>query len=309
MSSQDQTHTNGHQRAGEPKSSAPIGVFDSGVGGLTVLSDLLRELPDERYIYFGDTGNCPYGVRSEEEIQRLSLAGVRWLLERGAKVIVVACNTASVSALDVLRKQIGDPLDVPFVGVVPAVKPAAERTRTGKLGVAATEASANGDYLKRLVAEHAETRGVEVLAVGCPDLVTLAEEGILEGPRAEAVILGYIAPLLAAGIDELVLGCTHFPAMRSAFERVAGPAVEVIDSGAAIARRTRWVLEQRGELTAPEGTPAEKPRAPDPTRDEFWCSGDVERFAQVARAILGHAVQARHAEGLCAETTHAATRE
>jgi glutamate racemase len=309
MSSQDQTHTNGHQRAREPKPSAPIGVFDSGVGGLTVLSDLLRELPDERYVYFGDTGNCPYGVRSEEEIQRLSLAGVRWLLARGAKVIVVACNTASVSALDVLRKQIGEPLNVPFIGVVPAVKPAAVRTRTGKVGVAATEASAKGDYLKRLVAEHAETRGVEVLAVGCPRLVTLAEEGVLEGPQAEEAIRECIAPLLAAGIDELVLGCTHFPAMRAAFERVAGPSVEVIDSGAAIARRTRWVLEQRGELAVPEGGPATTPRAPDAGRDEFWCSGDVERFARVARAILGHPVQARHADGMCVQTTHAVIRE
>jgi glutamate racemase len=309
MTSPGQTQANGHRQARAPKSSAPIGVFDSGVGGLTVLNDLLRELPDERFVYFGDTGNCPYGVRSEEEIQRLSLAGARWLLARGAKVIVVACNTASVSALAELRAQIGDSLDVPFVGVVPAVKPAAERTRTGTIGVAATEASANGDYLRRLVAEHAETRGVEVLAVGCPRLVTLAEEGILEGPEAEDAVRGYIAPLLDAGIDMLVLGCTHFPAMRATFERVAGPGVAVIDSGAAIARRTRWVLAQRGELAVPDGQPLEAPRSPDAVRDEFWCSGDLERFAAVASAILGHRVEVRRTEGMVSEAAQAGTRE
>ena len=116
--------------------NSPIGVFDSGVGGLTILRELLRKLPDERYIYFGDTGNCRYGVRSEEEIQALSIAAANFLLERGARIIVVACNTASVSALAALRRT----FDTPFVGVVPAVKPAAEQTSTKRVGVAATEA-------------------------------------------------------------------------------------------------------------------------------------------------------------------------
>src|SRR5215471_4803378 len=132
---------------------APIGVFDSGVGGLTILRDLLRELPAERYIYFGDTGNCPYGVRAEPEIQTLAISAMRLLLDRDAKIVIVACNTASVSALAALR---GAYPDTPFVGVVPAIKPAAARTRSGRVGIAATEASAHGDYLKRLVAEHAD---------------------------------------------------------------------------------------------------------------------------------------------------------
>ena len=168
-------------------SNAPVGVFDSGVGGLTVLRDLLRELPAERFVYFGDTGNCPYGVRTEEDIQALAIAGARLLLERGAKIIVVACNTASVSALRELRAA----FTIPFVGVVPAVKPAAERTRVRRVGVAATEASAKGDYLKRLIREHAN--GVEVLAAGCPRLVTLAEAGVLDGPEAEAAVRAYLA--------------------------------------------------------------------------------------------------------------------
>ena len=188
----------------------PVGVFDTGVGGLTILQELLRELPGERYVYFGDTGNCPYGVRAEEEIQSLSRSAARHLLDRGVKMIVVACNTASVSALANLRATFSDAAPyIHFVGVVPAVKPAAERTRVGRVGVASTEASAKGGYLKRLIAEHAT--GVEVLAVGCPRLVELVEAGTLDGHVAEAAVRGYIQPLLDAGIDKLVLGLYAFP--------------------------------------------------------------------------------------------------
>lgn len=272
-------------------STAPVGVLDSGVGGLTILRELLRELPDERFFYFGDTGNCPYGVRPESEIQELAIAASRFLLERGVKEIVVACNTASVSALAALRAT----FDVPFIGVVPAVKPAAKLTRSGKVGIASTEASARGDYLKRLVAEHAN--GVEVLAVGCPDLVLLAEAGMLDGPEVEAAVRGYVAPMLDQGIDTLVLGCTHFPAMRDVFTRVAGPAVEVIDSGAAIARQARRVLADRALLAPPASGPLEQPRAVRST-DEFWCSGDAEPFSRTASAILRQRISARNAPGM-----------
>jgi len=275
---------------------APVGVFDSGVGGLTILSELLRELPDERYVYFGDTGNCPYGVRSEEQIQELAIAAARLLLARGAKMIVVACNTASVSALAELRATYSDAAPfVHFVGVVPAVKPAAERTRTGRVGVAATEASAKGGYLKRLIEDHAN--GVQVLPVGCPRLVELVEVGVLDGPEAELAVREEIQLLLDAGIDKLVLGCTHFPALRPTFERVAGPNVEIIDSGAAIARQTRRMLSEKGLLAAPDGQPAAASRAPS-TSDEFWCSGDVERFEHIAARILGVPINARYAHAM-----------
>jgi glutamate racemase len=267
--------------AREARQQAPIGVFDSGVGGLTVLRELLRELPDERFIYFGDTGNCPYGVRPEAQIQELALAVARFLLARDVKQIVVACNAAA--------------FELPFVGVVPAVKPAAERTRAGKVGVAATETSARSQYLRRLIAQHAN--GVEVLAAGCPRLVTLAEAGVLDGPEAEAAVRGYIEPLLAAGIDELVLGCTHFPAMSAVFARVAGPAVEVIDSGAAVARQARRVLAERDLLAPPGGGPLAAPRAVRAS-DEFWSSGEAVGFARTAQAILGEPIHARHASGM-----------
>jgi glutamate racemase len=262
--------------------NAPIGVFDSGVGGLTILQELLRELPGEQFVYFGDTGNCPYGVRPVAEIQELSRNAAQFLLDRGAKIIVVACNTASVSALAYLRET----FDCPFVGVVPAIKPAVALTKTGHVGIAATEASARGDYLRRLIAEHAH--GVEVHAVGCPRLVLLAEAGILDGPEAEAAIREYVTPLLEAGIDTLVLGCTHFPAMREAFARVVGPDITMIDSGAAIARQTRRVLTERGWLAHP-GEATRNPRRLTPN-DSLWCSGDVKRFARVASVILGYPV-------------------
>jgi glutamate racemase len=271
-----------------------VGVFDSGVGGLTILTELLRELPGERYVYFGDSGNCPYGPRTVAEIQKLSAAAARFLRGRGAKLIVVACNTASVSARTYLREAF-DPLQ--FVVVVPAVKPAAAQTRTQRIGIAATEASARGDYLKTLIEEFAGD--ARVLAVGCPRLVELAEAGTLDGPEAEAAVREYIQPMLDEGIDQLVLGCTHFPAMRAVFERVAGPGIHLIDSGAAIARRTRDLLTQ-GELLASPARAAAMPR-PLSARDELWCSGDVAHFSSVASAILRQPVSARFAPGMLRE--------
>jgi glutamate racemase len=275
---------------------APLGVFDSGVGGLTILEELFRELPDERYIYYGDTGNCPYGVRPKAEIQLLAFNAAHLLLSHHAKLIVVACNAASVSAISALRTRFPG---IEFVGVVPAVKPAAERSRTGKIGVAATEASARSDFLRQLIEQHAS--GVEVLAVGCPRLVLLAEAGRLEGPEVEAVIREYIQPMLDAGIDTLVLGCTHFPAMRSAFQQVAGPEVEIIDSGQAIARRTRFLLTRHQLLAAPTQDAMSKMPHALTSRVEFWCSGEAEHFAQVAEMILHQPVEARQALGMLIE--------
>jgi glutamate racemase len=281
-------------------SNSPVGVFDSGVGGLTILSELLRELPDERYVYFGDTGNCPYGVRPREEIQLLAENAARLLLSHHAKLIVVACNAASVSAISDLRVKF--PF-IEFVGVVPAVKPAAQLSRTGKVGVASTEASARSDFLRQLIEEHAG--GVEVLAVGCPRLVTMVEAGRLGGPDVESVIREYIQPMLDAGIDTLVLGCTHFPAIRNAFQRVVGPQVTVIDSGDAIARRTRYLLTKLELLAAPDGEPFTRPRAPS-SQDEFWCSGAAEDFSHVAGAILNSPIRACQAEGMLMQPSEAA---
>src|SRR6266699_3799679 len=260
------------------KTEAPIGVFDSGAGGLTILSALRRELPCENYVYFGDTAHCPYGMRSDTEIIELSQQACQFLIEQGAKLIVVACNTASQAALNTLRAT----FSVPFVGVVPAVKPAARATKKGRVGVAATNQAAKALYLRQLIDEFAE--GIEVFAVGCPELVTLVEHGELDGPVAEEVVRVALEPILKEDIDVIVLGCTHFPALRPVIERITNKRVRVIDSGAAIARRCRSVLETEAlmRLVLPVDAGAGELTT--------WCSGDPLTFSIVASKILGYPV-------------------
>jgi glutamate racemase len=263
------------------QANAPIGVFDSGAGGLTILSALRRELPQEDYIYIGDTAHVPYGVRSDEEIVDLSLQASRFLLHHGVKLIVVACNTASQAALGVLRAS----LPVPFVGVVPAVKPAARATRNGRIGIAATDHAANASYLHHLIEDFAT--GVQVYAVGCPELVTLVEHGMLDGPLVEETLQLSLHPLLSKNVDVIVLGCTHFPAMRSAIERVAGKQVQVIDSSAAVARRMHSILDNDSLVK----------HSQDKTRGtlEVWCTGDPYTFTDVASKVLGYPIEAHQA--------------
>lgn len=261
------------------KAQAPIGVFDSGAGGLTILSALRQELPQEDYVYFGDTAHCPYGIRSDSEITELSIQASRFLIEQGAKLIVVACNTASQAALNTLRAT----FSVPFVGVVPAVKPAARATKRGRIGVAATNQAVKAAYLRQLIDDFAE--GILVYAVGCPELVTLVEHGELDGPLVEETLRHALAPLLSNHIDVLVLGCTHFPALRPAIERVAGADILVIDSGTAIARRTHTILN--AETYVPRHT-SENLLG----HLRLHCSGDASTFSQIASKLLGYPVVA-----------------
>lgn len=283
-----------------PADPRPIGVFDSGIGGLTILRELWRELPDERFIYFGDDAHCPYGPRPEREVIALALASARWLVARDVKAIVVACNAASVSARDALRATFPD---IPIVVVVPAVKPAAALTRSGTVILAATARAINDRFTHHLIDEFAT--GVRVIPVACPALVELVESGRLTGPEPESALHGYLSPALAQGADVVVLGCTHFPALRSAVEAVVGPNVAVIDSGAAVARQTRHVLglESPGIEAAGRDEPGARslrlengtPPGYDAARTEFWTSGEPERFARVAGMVLGQPVVARHA--------------
>src|SRR5215472_4494085 len=205
---------------------APIGVFDSGAGGLTILSALRQELPYENYIYFGDTANCPYGTRSDSEIIELSVQACRFLIEKGVKLIVVACNTASQAALNSLRATF---TSIHFVGVVPAVKPAARATKKGRIGIAATNQAAKAIYLQQLIDEFAG--GIQAYAVGCPELVTLVERGELDGPVVEETVKEAFQPILREDVDVIVLGCTHFPALRPVIERITAHQIHIIDSG------------------------------------------------------------------------------
>jgi glutamate racemase len=260
---------------------APIGIFDSGAGGLTILTALRQELPSENYVYLGDTAYCPYGVRNEAEIRDLTLRACGLLVEQGVKLIVVACNTASQAALGALRSAYPQ---VSFVGVVPAVKPAARATRHGRIGIAATNRAVQAAYLQRLIEEFAAD--IQVHAIGCPELVTLVERGELDGPEVTRTLQVALSPLLEKQVDVIVLGCTHFPALRPAIERIVGDQIQVIDSGAAIARRTHSVLDSEGLL---------RPLQADGGQLEVWSSGDASAFSRVASKILGYPVTVQQA--------------
>jgi glutamate racemase len=257
---------------------APIGLFDSGAGGLTILSALRKELPFENYVYFGDTAHCPYGTRSEEDIIALSVQANKFLIEQGAKLVVVACNTASQAALSTLRAT----FSVPFIGVVPAVKPAVRATKKGRIGIAATNQAAKALYLRQLIDEFAG--GIEVFAVGCPELVTLVERGELDGPIVEEAVKEALDPLLKEDVDVIVLGCTHFPALRPVIERITHHRIQVIDSGAAIARRTHAVLDTEALIRHSHSHGNEHGTL------QIWCSGDAEAFSAIARKVLGYLV-------------------
>jgi glutamate racemase len=222
--------------------NAPIGIFDSGVGGISVLREVQRLLPREPLIYYADSGHCPYGGKPREEIIARACAITEFLLARGAKLIVVACNTATIAAVEHLRAT----YPVPFVGMEPAVKPAVAHTRSGVVGVLATGAALAGEKFHRLVAQHAQ--GVRMITQPCPGLVECVERGDLEGAEPRRLVAQYTAPLLAAGADTLVLGCTHYPFLRSLIAQQVGPGVSLLDTGEAVARQTRRVLERESLL-------------------------------------------------------------
>jgi len=253
--------------------SAPIGVFDSGVGGLSVLRAIRAELPGVRSVYVADQAHVPYGPRPLAEVRAFAEAIARYLIGRGARVIVVACNAASAGALLRLREAFPT---IPFVGMEPAVKPAAETTRTGKVGVLATPATFQGELFASVVERFAN--GVELLNHTCPGLVARIEAGDLAGPETRAILEGALRPMLERGIDTVVLGCTHYPFVIPLIERIAGPGVRVIDPAPAVARQAARVLAQ-----AAPGVAASWGRAPVlPVT-----SGDPGRMTELLPRMLG----------------------
>lgn len=220
---------------------ATIGIFDSGSGGLSVYRELVKVLPDERYIFFADNAHCPYGEKPVAYIQDRARAITDILRGLGADIIVVACNTATAAAIATLRAEYPD---MPFIGMEPAVKPAALGTKSGVIGVLATAGTLKGSkYLKTRGQFEDDVRIVEHVGEG---FVELVERGILDGPEAEKVVRASVEPLLDEGADILVLGCTHYPFLRPLIERIAGPGVQVIDPAPAVARRTVQVLHEQG---------------------------------------------------------------
>jgi glutamate racemase len=222
--------------------SAPVGIFDSGVGGLSVALEIRRALPAEHLLYLADTAYVPYGDLSEEWVRERSLTIGRWMQDRGAKVLVVACNTATGAALEALRAV----LAIPVIGLEPALKPAVRESATGRVGVMATTRTIGSARLARLVDDHGGAS--VVVRHPCPGLADLVEDGVLAGPELEARIAEYVAPLREAEVDTVVLGCTHYVFVKDAIARALGPGVRLMDSGEAIARRTRQILAQAGTL-------------------------------------------------------------
>jgi glutamate racemase len=260
-------------------SARPVGVFDSGIGGLSVAREIRHALPAEHLVYFADTAWCPYGDRTVSEVRARTLAAARWLVEQGAKVLVVACNTASGAALELLREE----LSIPVVGLEPAVKPAVAATLAGRVGVMATTGTVRSERFRRLVENYAN--GTQVIAQPCPGLADMMEDGLLEGDALAERLDELTQPLRQAGVDIVVLGCTHYVFVRDAIARALGPEVQILDSGPAIARQTRRVLEERGMLAADgEGS------------IRFVTTGDPREVGPVIERLWGGPLAAEHVE-------------
>ena len=252
----------------------PVGVFDSGVGGLTVAREIMRQIPNEKIIYFGDTARVPYGSKSQDTIIRYSRQIVRFLQQQNVKAIVVACNTASAYALDCLEKEI----DIPIIGVIkPGAKVAAEATVNGKIGVIGTEGTIGSgiypEYIQNLKPE------ARVTGKACPLFVPLVEEGLLEDPVTDEIASRYLSELKDIGIDTLILGCTHYPLIRSTLGRVMGPEVTLVNPAYETAISLRNLLEEQGLLN-------DKAPALGENRYQFYVSDAADKFKRFANSII-----------------------
>ncbi len=256
--------------------NAPIGFFDSGLGGLTVWDETVRLLPAEDTIYLADSANAPYGEKGPARILELARTNTRWLLEKGCKMVVVACNTATTNAIAQLRAE----FPIPFIGIEPAIKPAALRSGTGKIGVLATRGTLTSALFATTSKNHAAD--TEILEQEGEGLVAMIEAGQTDSPAMRLQLERLLSPLVRSGIDHLVLGCTHYPLLRPLLAELLPSGIEVVDCGAPVARQTRAVLEQHGGLRNPEH----------PGRHQLFTNGDPAIMQQIVRT-LGHKEQVR----------------
>ena len=257
---------------------APIGVFDSGFGGLTVVREIMRQIPNEKIIYFGDTARVPYGSKSKETVTRFSRQITHFLQTQHVKTIVVACNTASAYALDELEQEI----DIPMIGVVkPGAKVAAETTKNGKVGVIATSATISSEiyttYIKQI------KPNVKVTAKACPLFVPLVEEGLLEDPVTDEIASRYLLELIDLDIDTLILGCTHYPLIRNTIGRIMGEKVTLVNPAYETARELKLLLDRNGIL---------QDKKPDlgENKYQFFVSDGAEKFKTFANSILKYVI-------------------
>lgn len=258
--------------------NAPIGVFDSGVGGLTVAREIMRQLPNERIVYFGDTARVPYGSKSRDTITRFSRQIVRFLQMQEVKAIVVACNTASAYALDELEHEV----DIPIIGVVkPGARTAIEATYNGKIGVIATEATIGSGIYKRYIEEN--DTSVSVIEKACPLFVPLVEEGLWEDPVTDEIARRYLAELIDIDIDTLILGCTHYPLIRSTVGKVMGDKVTLVNPAYETARELKELLEK-------EGLESEKRPELGTELYRFFVSDAADKFQKFANSIIPYGI-------------------
>lgn len=249
--------------------NSPIGLLDSGVGGLSILQELEKLLPNESYIFIADQANVPYGGKTKEELEVLVSNLVKFLASKNVKIVVVACNTATVYTIDHLRAQ----FKLPIVGTVPVIKTLANITKTKKVGVMSTPATAKSPYLSDLIKKFAPD--ISVYKVGATHLEDLIEEGGLDRYEIEENLKKNLGILIDKGVDAIALGCTHYPFLRSKIEKIVGKNVAVVDSGGAVARRTKQILENENLLTDHKAG-----------EDLYFTTGDAEKFRKVAQDLL-----------------------
>lgn len=260
------------------QADAPIGVFDSGVGGLTVAREIMRQIPNEKIIYFGDTARVPYGSKSQETVTRFSRQIVRFLQTFHVKTIVVACNTASAYALDVLEQE----TDIPIIGVVkPGARTAAEVTKNGRIGVIATEATIGSQIYTQYIKEL--NKDVTIYGKACPLFVPLVEEGLWQDPVTDEIAKRYLTELIDIDIDTLILGCTHYPLIRSTLGRIMGDKVSLVNPAYETAIELKTMLETRGLLNQ------EAPRL-GTNQYQFYVSDGAEKFKRFANSIIKYGI-------------------
>ena len=256
------------------RAAAPIGVFDSGIGGLTVVRELMRQLPDESIIYFGDTARVPYGPKSPETVRRYSREITTFLAEQGVKAVVVACNTATAHALEALRAE----LPLPVIGVVePGARAAVQATSDGEIGVIGTAGTVNSGAYERAI--RALSPSARITARACPLFVPLVEEGWVDTAPTRLIAREYLCPLASKHVDTLVLGCTHYPLLKSLISEVMGPDVRLIDSAEETAAETARVLDAQGLRGGP-GRP----------RHRFIASDAPDQFLRLGQRFLGESL-------------------
>lgn len=268
------------------KKAEPIGVFDSGVGGLTVTREIMRQLPNENMVYFGDTARVPYGSKSKDNIIKYSRQIIRFLQTKNVKAIVIACNTASALALDVVKEE----TDIPVMGVIaPGAAAAVRVTKNKKIGVIGTEATIRSKMYSKVMREMLP--GVEVVGKPCPLFVPIVEEGFAKHKIAEEVIDYYLASMRESDIDTLILGCTHYPLLRSRIMKYLGDGIQLVNPAYETAMELKQLLEEKGMLNDKEIRPEGEGQVCANGSYEFYVSDTADKFKQFANSILPYDIR------------------